>query len=47
MTGSGDGDHGGQAAAAVVTLSEVQLAFVTDRHLATLSTVRRDGSRAR
>jgi PPOX class probable F420-dependent enzyme len=29
---------------AQVTLSAAQLAFVTDRHLATLSTVRRDGS---
>ncbi len=27
-----------------VTLTEAQLAFVTDRHLATLSTVRRDGT---
>jgi PPOX class probable F420-dependent enzyme len=27
-----------------LVLSEAQLAFVTDRHLATLSTVRRDGS---
>ena len=28
----------------LLNLSEAQLAFVTDRHLATLSTVRRDGS---
>ncbi len=35
---------GAGAPTTTVTLSEAQLAFVTDRHLATLSTVRRDGS---
>ena len=34
----------GPGADAPVALSAAQLAFVTDRHLATLSTVRRDGS---
>lgn len=41
MTSAGAGQG---AAGSVVTLSDEQLAFVTDRHLATLSTVRRDGS---
>ena len=44
--GGEDGGSGGSPGDVPtrVTLSEPQLAFVTDRHLATLSTVRRDGT---
>jgi F420H(2)-dependent biliverdin reductase len=39
-----EGGPAGSEAAGPVRLSEPQLAFVTDRHLATLTTVRRDGT---
>lgn len=44
MTGAETGGETGGDVTGPVTLTEAQLAFVTDRHLATLSTVRRDGT---